>query len=166
MWAGELQGRPAQSGRLGQEHFQPYPSAIFRSIYMVLKTFSSTLWETLQVFPACPALLDSDLLTEMPTDPWSVFLGQKGWWQCEIFQDDMWPLWAPAGWLWFSSKPTWVRNWMYFSFLRKWPDQCSTQTPPFARAIPCLGPLRKSSWVSGDLLGKKKDISRAWSMHR
>ncbi|NXW33273.1 FLT3 kinase, partial [Phaetusa simplex] len=31
-------GRPAQSGRVGQGHFQPYPSLAFRSIYMALKT--------------------------------------------------------------------------------------------------------------------------------
>lgn len=165
--AGELQGRPPQCGRVGRERFQPYPSAIFRSIYVVLKTFPSILWEALQLFPACPTLLDSGLLAEMSTDSWSVFLGHKWWWQWDALQGDVWPLWAPAGWSWFlSSSGTGIG--CIFPFLINWPDQCCTQTPALARGIPCLGPLQVSLGFRWFSWGGKKwtDISRAWRLHR
>lgn len=124
-----------------------------------MRQVNNRIFTKYSFFPACPTLLDGDLLTEMSTDSQSVFLGQKWWCQSEALQGDVWPLWAPAGWSWLLSKPAWVRNGMYFSFLEKvaWSVLYSDTSPckvypSYRSSQQVLLGFRWSSW------GKKKRI--------
>ncbi|NWH15658.1 FLT3 kinase, partial [Grus americana] len=64
----DLQGRPAQPGQVGQGHFQPYPSPVFRSIYVALKTSHPSSERLCRLFTVCPTLLDRGLLAAMSTN--------------------------------------------------------------------------------------------------
>ncbi|NXT92944.1 FLT3 kinase, partial [Anhinga rufa] len=70
----ELQGRPAQSGTVGQGHFQPCPSPVFRSIYVALQTSHPSSERLRRLFTVCPTLLDRDPLAEMSTNSYSFWL--------------------------------------------------------------------------------------------
>ncbi|NXG60544.1 FLT3 kinase, partial [Hemiprocne comata] len=57
-WCGQESCRDnlLSSGGVGQGHFQPYSSPVFRSIYMALRSLTSVLLETLQAFSSIPYL--------------------------------------------------------------------------------------------------------------
>lgn len=131
---------------------------------MALQTshpFSERLY---RLFTVCPTLLDMALLAEMATNSYSVFLSQKWWCQCKTLQgwcvttlSSPWAICSgPAGLSWLCSKPAWPGMGGVFPFLRKWPDQCYTQTHPLARSFPPIGPLSKHTWVQVALMEKKK----------
>lgn len=152
VWQGRAGTLPALSKPRVQKHLhgsqdiQIYPLRDFTGFFQhALPCLTGPFWQK------CPQIRSRSFWAKS---------GDDG---VRLCRGDVWPLWAPGPCVLLPlachgcslSLPGWGIGGV-FPFLRKWPDQCSTQTHPLARSFPPIGHLSKHTWVSGGLHGKKR----------